>query len=265
MSAGGTAVISLEAVRFVRGGRAILDGIDWDIQPGEHWALMGANGSGKTTLLEIVTGYRWPTSGRVHVLGRLFGATDLRELRKRIGYVGASLEYRIYPGQTALQVALSGMDASLRWLGTPSPDQVAAAERALDHVGMLELAHRTFETLSQGERKRALIARALSHAPALLVLDEPCAGLDPRAREEFLADVAQYAAREDTPGIVFVTHHIEEIAPWVNRVHLIRDGETLVQAPPESALTAKWVSQMLDAPCTVRQQNGRYTLELRRD
>jgi iron complex transport system ATP-binding protein len=258
----GDVMVSLKNVSFVRGKREIVAGIDWDIRRGEHWALMGANGSGKTTLLEMITGYRWPTGGHVHVLGKRYGATDLRELRKRIGYVGNGIEHRIYPHQRTRDVVLSGLDASLKWLGTPTPRELEAAETVLHHAGIEALAENTFETLSQGERKRTLIARALIHAPALLVLDEPCAGLDPRAREDFLADVAGLAGRTDGPSILFVTHHVEEIGPWINRVHLIRDGGTLVQGTPADTLTDAWMTKLLDTPCRLEQRHERYTLEL---
>lgn len=262
MSAQTETIISLECVGFVRNGRDILADISWTVRRGENWALIGANGSGKTTLLEIITGYRWPTSGTVSVLGNVFGRTDLRALRRSIGYVGAGIEHRLPQQQTALEVVLTGLDSSLRLMIPANAAETDTARHALAQVGFENFAERTFDTLSQGERKRILIARALVRDPALLVLDEPCAGLDPRARDEFLEQVGEYAQAENAPGILLVTHHVEEIAPWINQVHLIANGRTLVQAPPDQALTNDWLSQMLDARCTVKRQNDEYRLQI---
>lgn len=258
-------IISLDSVGFVRNERDILANISWTVKRGEHWALMGANGSGKTTLLEIVTGYRWPTSGAVSVLGKVFGKSDLRKLRRSIGYVGSGIEYRLPPTQTALDTVLTGLDSSLRRFTEATNADHAAANSALSRVGMDNFADRTFETLSQGERKRILIARALVRDPALLVLDEPCAGLDPRARDEFLEQVGEYVRAENAPGILLVTHHVEEIAPWINQIHLLANGRTLIQAPPKEALTNAWITKMLGVPCEISKQKDEYRLLIQKN
>lgn len=253
-------VIELRDIVFQRQGRRILDGISWNIVQGQHWALLGANGSGKTTLLKILTGYEWASEGTVGVLGRRYGQCDLRELRKTIGWVSLALEYRIPRRDTALETVASGLDASLGVYRSFEPHEWDQARAALDHVNGLAFAGQSFETLSQGEQQRALIARALVNRPALLVLDEPCAGLDPAARASFLADLENLAQRPDATTIVFVTHHIEEIGPWVSHVHALKDGRTLAQAPIAQVLTTAILSDALSYDCEVLREDGHYRL-----
>ncbi len=257
-------VIELRDIVFQRQERLILKGVSWTIQRGQHWALLGANGSGKTTLLKILTGYEWATKGTVGVLGRRYGECDLRELRKTIGWVSMALEYRIPRRDTALETVVSGIDASLGVYRAFEPQEWDRAREVLEHVNGLSTADQTFDTLSQGEQQRALIARALVNRPALLVLDEPCAGLDPAARASFLADLGNLAQRPDAPTIVLVTHHIEEIGPWVSHVHALKDGRTLAQAPIAQVLTTDILSDALSYDCEVVREDGHYRLRAAR-
>lgn len=249
-------VVEMREVGFVRGGKRILDGISWIIERGQHWALVGANGSGKTTLLKILTGYEWATAGSVRVLGRLFGEYDLRKLRLTIGWVSNALEHRIPGRDTALEVALSGLDASFGVYRDFSEAERAAAAQALGHLKAEYVAAQSFETLSQGEQKRTLIARALICNPALLILDEPCAGLDPVAREGFLDDLADMARSDRSPTIILVTHHIEEIGPWISHVHVLKSGRTVSAGAAGDTLTAAVLSEAFSRPCAIEGTPG---------
>jgi iron complex transport system ATP-binding protein len=244
-------VVELHEVGSERGGKRILDSVSWTIERGQHWALVGANGSGKTTLLKILTGYEWATTGTVRVLGRLFGEHDLRKLRLTIGWVSNALEYFIPGRDTALEVTLSGLDASFGVYRDFSEAERAAAADALGHLKAGYVAGQPFETLSQGEQKRTLIARALVCKPALLILDEPCAGLDPVARDAFLGDLADMARTEQSPTIILVTHHIEEIGPWISHVHVLKSGRTLRAGTAPGTLTAAVLSDAFSRPCAI--------------
>jgi iron complex transport system ATP-binding protein len=255
-------LVELEGIRFTRQGSAILKGISWRIEAGEHWALLGANGSGKTTLLKILTGYAWPTVGRVQVLGRTYGHCDLRSLRKTIGWVSSSFTRRIPPEDTVLEIAASGFDASIGLYREIRDDEWSRAAKALESLNMAPLGERVFNTLSQGEQQRAMIGRAIVNDPAILVLDEPCAGLDPVARLRFLDELADFTARESAPGIILVTHHIEEIRPWITHAHLLKEGETLIQGHADEVVTAGALTQMLSHECAVEKRDGAYRLRL---
>lgn len=255
-------VLRLENIRFVRHNRAILEGVSWTVQTGEHWALLGANGSGKTSLLKIVTGYEWATEGTIDVLGNRFGETDVRALRRHVGWVSSSIEQCLPPYDSAVEIVLSGLDASLGLYRPFDNTEKTAALAALDSVGAGDLARARFGVLSQGEQQRVLIARALAAKPALLLLDEPCAGLDPAARHRFLADLAVLAASQQAPALVLVTHHIEEIGQWINRVLVLAKGTVLASGAPEQALTTEVLSRAFSAPCTVQSRKDGYRLEV---
>ena len=255
-------VIELEEVCFCRRERTILDGINWRVEPGQHWALLGANGSGKTSLLKILSGYEWPTFGQVTVQGQKFGRTNIPELRKTIGHVSSSLEHRL-PGQdTAAEVVASGIDASLGLYRKMCKEDMDRATAALASLRAEGLAGQPYRTMSQGERQKVLIARGLISGPRLLILDEPCAGLDPAARGRFLKDVAYMASRPQSPCILFVTHHIEEIGPWVTHVLLLKNGKVLASGRPDEMITSERFSDLFDCRCLVQHIRGRRRLEI---
>jgi iron complex transport system ATP-binding protein len=253
-------VIELENVSFVRQGHEILSGIHWRIEAGQHWALMGANGSGKTTLLKIITGYEWPTSGQVKVLGKQFGETNIPELRKHIGWVSAAIEQKLPAEDCVMDVVASGLEASLGLFRDFTPEEYARAEESLKAVKAEAVAPQSFNTLSQGEQQRVLIARALVNRPKLLILDEPCAGLDPAARMRFLRDLEHLAAMPDAPAIIFVTHHIEEIGGWMNQALLLKDRKVMAAGSPETVFTSENMTNLFDFPCHTNGTDGGWRL-----
>lgn len=257
------AIVELRDITYIRDGQTILAGVSWRIERGQHWTLLGANGSGKTTLLKVITGYEWPSAGDVTVLGERFGECDLRELRKAVGWVSSAVLHQFPQHDTALDVVASGLDASIGLYREFSAAEWAAAEAALVRVGAAAIARRAYRLLSQGEQQRVLIARGLVNRPALLILDEPCAGLDPAARERFLGELQALTQMPDAPTTILVTHHIEEIGPWVSDVHVIRAGRTLAAGAKADVLCADVLGAAFDGACRVDSVEGRYYLRWR--
>lgn len=255
-------LLELSAVRVTRGRAQILRGIDWRVTRGEHWAILGANGSGKTTLLKALTGYMPPTSGEIALLGQRYGQSDWRELRLHVGVVTSAFTAAVPPAEVALDTVVSGKYAQLDlWHAGTRADR-AVALRLLRSFGLGYLATREWAYLSQGERQRVLIARALMTRPRLLILDEPCAGLDPVAREKFLGFIDRLARRRDAhaPAIVLVTHHVEEIAPAFTHALLLRAGRVVAAGPLARTLTSATLSDTFGAPLRLRRRRGRHEL-----
>jgi len=257
-----TAVVELENITFRRGDRVILDGLSWAIERGEHWAMLGANGSGKTTLLKIITGYAWATSGTVKLLGQQFGQCDVRESRKAIGWVSSALQERLPNRDTAAEIVLSGFEASVGLYRRFRAAELSQARKWLGLLGCESLAEQRYGTLSQGEQQRVIIARALVHAPAVLILDEPCVGLDPAARQSFLDDLTRLAGQVGSPSMILVTHHIEEIGPWIEHILLLKEGRCLGQGAKWEMLTEPLLSEAFGRTAQVAKNGGYYRLEL---
>ena len=255
-------VLHVSNVRVQRGATIILDGISWQIKQGEHWAILGANGSGKTSLLSVLSGYLSFTSGEIQVLGKKFGQTDWRELRKKIGLVSSSIRQLMPDSEPALLTVLSGKDAVLDVWGNGSPTDRARARKFLRQVECEYLAARPWLVLSQGERQRVLIGRALMAKPKLLILDEPCAGLDPVARENLLQFLQRLGAQKNSPTLVFVTHHIEEIMPVFSHAMILKSGRVIGKGEKHSILTSALLSHALDAKIKVAGKQGRYTAKI---
>jgi iron complex transport system ATP-binding protein len=251
-------IVKLKNVRFERSGRAILDDVSWAIEQGQHWALLGANGSGKTTLLKIITGYEWPTDGTVEVFSQRYGDCNLRELRKHIGWVSTAIENKLPQDDSAVEIVASGLDASVGLYRDFSENELKLAQDSLAKVNAQNCAQQTFGTLSQGEQQRVLIARALINRPSLLILDEPCVGLDPAAKERFLADLSRLASHEDAPTMVIVTHHIEEIDPWISWVMVLKNGEVLASGRKTEVLTTVTLSRAFGMDMLVKREGLRY-------
>jgi iron complex transport system ATP-binding protein len=253
------AVIDIQGLRVEREA-VILERIDWRVEAGQHWVILGANGSGKTSLLSTMTGYLPLTEGSISVLGETYGKTDWRDLRTRIGIVSSAIQ-QLMPGhETALDAIISGKRAMIGlWGDTADVDRLHALE-ILRRTEADALADRPWRFLSQGERQRVLIGRALMAKPELLILDEPCAGLDPVAREQFLQFLERLSHDAGAPCLVLVTHHVEEIMPGFSHVLILKSGRVLAAgAKPEVMSTAN-LTAALGAPLHLSQSNGRYSL-----
>ena len=255
-------ILSVSNISFQRNGKSILSDINWTIKPGENWAIVGANGSGKTTLLSIIAGYNWFSDGCVSVLGECFGETSIHELRKKIGWVNSAFGTRLPAHHTALEIVCSGIDATIGFYRDFSESEISEAKKALNALGILNLAERTYGTLSQGEQQRVIIARALINKPVLLILDEPCVGLDPAATENFLDDLDCFVKSSFSPSIIFVTHRIDEIRPFMNRTIVMKEGRIIAAGATEAVLTDKTLGHAFNVNCTVLNHGCRYTMKI---
>lgn len=257
-------VITFKDVSWRRNKQEILSQIDWNVNENEHWCILGLNGSGKTSLLNIVTGYNYPTTGKVSVLGNEFGKTNLPKLRKRIGYVSSSLEkfQHILERETVEAVVVSGKFASFGLYEEVSDEDWEKATSLLTTLRLNYLSGKTYNMLSQGERRRVLIARALMSEPEILILDEPCTGLDVFSREEVLNlmnDINQQNCH-----LLYVTHHIEEIVDVISHVLLIRDGKIVASGPKREVLTDTLLSEAYKLPVKIRWEEGRPWLTIQK-
>jgi len=242
-------MIHLHNLVWKRDDRVILNGVNLDVQRGEHWVVLGRNGSGKTTILEMITGYQFPTSGTVDVLGHRYGRVDVREVRKRIGYISQAIIEKLSLSDPVWEVVATGEYAYLRFYQQIDPAVIDKAHRMLADLGIAHLADQPFGTLSQGERKKATLARALMANPELLIMDEPCAGLDLYEREKLLADLDRLGGRAST--VLYVTHHIEEIIPLFTHVALVHDGKIMAAGPKEDVLTSQTLGEAYELPIEV--------------
>jgi iron complex transport system ATP-binding protein len=255
-------ILETSGLRVQRGPTRILDGIHWRIEPGEHWVLLGPNGSGKTSLLSALTGYLTPTAGEITVLGRSYGQSDWRELRKHIGLVSSSIHQRMAEDEPALATVLSGKYAIIDFRGRSTACDRTRARHLLREIECAHLAGRPWRVLSQGERQRVLIGRALMARPRLLILDEPCAGLDPVAREHFLQFLQRLGGHPQAPALVLVTHHVEEIMPVFSHALILRRGRILAAGRKSAVLNAKRLAAAFGARLRLGKTNGRYTLRV---
>jgi iron complex transport system ATP-binding protein len=258
-------VVVLAEVGVTIGGVSILEEVTLTVGRRAHTAVLGPNGSGKTTLLRVLATYRYPSRGAATVLGQRFGRADLRQLRPRIGLVSVGLDPLLEVRATALPlVAAATLGAtwpSPRVLDDPAT--VAAADRALARVGASHLADRRVDTLSQGERQRVRIARALAPDPELLLLDEPFAGLDLGGRESLLADLDGVLAEPHGPTVVLVTHHLEELPRGISHAVLLRDGRVVADGPAAEVVADAPISSCFGLPVEVTAHAGRYTARAR--
>ncbi len=258
----GKPVIAVSGLRVVRDA-AILNQIDWQVDKGQHWVVLGRNGSGKTSLLRALTGYLPPTEGSIAVLGETYGRSDWRELRKRIGIVSSSIHQMMADNEKALNTVLSGRYAQIGLWGEVPSAQRREAARILKRVECDYLRERPWAHLSQGERQRVLIGRALMARPRLLILDEPCAGLDPAAREHFLQFLERLARGPAAPALVLVTHHTEEITASFSHVLVLKDGRVAASGPKAQILNSRLLSDAFGVPVRIRRVQGRYLLSVR--
>ncbi|HEX5812550.1 MAG TPA: ABC transporter ATP-binding protein [Pseudonocardia sp.] len=254
----------MEGVTVRRGDTTLLDSVDWTVELDERWVVLGPNGAGKTTLLRLAAADIHPTRGVVEVLGSRLGRVDVFELRTRIGLSSAALGLRVPPEETVRDVVISAGYAVLgRWRERYDPLDAARADALLAALGLRGLGTRAYGTLSEGERKRALIARALMTDPELLLLDEPAAGLDLGGREDLVARLSLLANDAEAPASVLVTHHVEEIPPGYSHGLLLREGRVVAAGLLDDVLTDENLSVTFGLPLAVQRRRGRYTAWLR--
>jgi iron complex transport system ATP-binding protein len=253
-------ILTASDVAFVRQGRAILSDVSLAVDRGQHWALIGANGAGKSTLLSLLGAVQHPSAGSVDILGRRLGRVDLRELRSLIGHVNPRHEVR--SPLTVREVVATGVTGTqelmMRW--QPTEVERLRIDELIELMGMRPRRDARWPTLSQGERGRALIARALMPDPHLLLLDEPTTGLDIAAREHLLDRVDELRSRNPGLASVLVTHHLEELPASTTHALLLREGRVLAQGEADAVLTGSLVSQALDYPLTITRVEGRWTV-----
>lgn len=250
-------MIFLKNVSKILDEKLVLENINWDIHTGENWVLFGLNGSGKTTLLSIITGYLWTSSGQVTVLGKEFGKYPLYELRKQIGIVSSAIDYLMPDYDYAENIVLSGKYASFGLHEDPSQSDIDFALSIMERFHCTDLIHRTFETLSQGQKQKVMIMRALMAQPKLLILDEPCAGLDILAREQLLEFINALGNDPESPSMLYVTHHVEEILPAFQYITLLRSGQIFAKGSINNILTDQILSDFLGRKVKIDQFNQR--------
>lgn len=257
-------VLRAEDVHVVRDGRPILQEVSLTVRAGEHWALLGANGAGKSTLLGLLGALTHPTRGTVEVLGRRLGRVDVRELRSYVGHVDP--RHPLTEPLTVRGVVLTGLTNSVaplpRW--RPTPEQEARADRLIETLGLAERREARWPTLSQGQRGRTLIARALMPEPRLLLLDEPATGLDLPGREQLLGSLDALRREHPRLATVLVTHHLEELPAGTTHALLLRDGRSLAQGPAEDVLTGDRLGKCFDLPLVLERHGGRWTVRVER-
>ena len=259
------AVIEFADVTVRRGSATLLDKISWRVAEGERWVVLGPNGAGKTTLLQVASAQMHPTEGVAGILGEVLGTVDVFELRPRIGLTSAALAERIPRAERVHDVVVSASYGVVgRWRERYDELDHARAEELLGDVGAGELRDRTFGTLTEGERKRLQIARALMTDPELLLLDEPAAGLDLGGREDLVSTLSELALDEDAPATVLVSHHVEEIPPGFTHALLLRRGRVVAAGPLERVLTEDVVSQTFGMDITLRHEDDRWAARRRR-
>jgi len=252
-------VLELHEVTFRRQGIEILHGIDLTVRAGEHWALLGPNGAGKSTILGFCGALAHPTSGTVDVLGRRLGRVELQELRRAIGHVNP--RHALQSPLTAVEVVLTGLtgtvELTVRW--SPTAEQVDLARALLADVGLGARAEARWTTMSQGERGRALIARALISRPRLLLLDEPTTGLDVAAREQLLETIGGLARTEPDLASVLVTHHLEELPVTTSHALVVAHGRVVASGAAEETVSTATISRAFEHPIRVERERGRWS------
>lgn len=257
----GVSSLDLQEVTYAINGKRILDTVSWTVEQGEHWAILGPNGAGKTTLLKIVCGYLWPNGGG-EVYRRGEAHADLSELWRSIGWVTSSLTASIPHEEPVLETVISGKYAQVGFWEyswePPTKSDFEKAKRYLKELGCEGLAQRHFGTLSQGEQQKVLICRARMTEPYLIILDEPCAGMDPGAREAFLSSLSSIGRNGDHLSLVYVTHHMEEILPFFKKTLVLKDGKVIMAGETDQIIIPQTIEQLYGVSMEILKRNGRY-------
>lgn len=256
-------IIKLSNLTIQRDKIKILESVNWQVNQGEHWVVIGGNGSGKTTLLNALIGYFAPSKGDIDLLGERYGQAHWPTLRKKIGLVSSSLRQMMADDEPALISVITGKYAMIDLWGKPKPFDCKEARNILRRIGCSYLADRLWSVLSQGERQRVLIGRSLMAKPSVLLLDEPCAGLDPAARENFLQFINDLGQEKNSPTFVFVTHHVEEITSIYTHALLLKGGQVLDSGPIKKMLTSAKISEVFGKKFSLTKIDNRYRLKLR--
>ncbi|WP_104082658.1 ABC transporter ATP-binding protein [Cryobacterium sp. Y11] len=252
-------VLHFTDVSVVRGGTAILNSVNWSVDDDQRWVILGPNGAGKTTLLQIAAAFLHPSSGQAHVLDETLGGTDVFELRPRIGFASTALARRVPGTEKVLDVVMTAAySVTGRWNEEYEAIDERRAQRVLQEWNLDHLAGRKFGTLSDGEQKRVQIARSVMTDPEILLLDEPAASLDLGARESLLQLLGGFAREANSPAIIMVTHHVEEIPLGFTHVLLLAQGKIVASGPIAEALTAETLSQTFGLTIELTETDGRY-------
>lgn len=255
-------IIELEGITVHR-GKPLLDGLDWLVRPGEHWAVLGANGSGKSTLLNVLSAFMGPAAGSMRVLGYQFGKDNWNPVKLGMGFVSATVHNLIEPGEPVIWALVGGRHAMINFWGEARQEELDEAREILGQVECAHLVDAVWAQLSQGEKQKVLIGRALMARIKVLILDEPCAGLDPVAREHFLDFLERSASREDAPAHILVTHHVEEITDSFSHVLLLKDGKVFARGPKAEILTSENLSAIFNAHIELRRRDGGLYLDIK--
>ncbi len=252
-------VIDFNNVSVIREKRAILNNVDWQVEANQRWVVIGPNGAGKTTLLRVAAAQIHPSSGQAEILGERLGEINVFDLRTRIGFASSALASHIPNSESVLDAVMTASYAVTgRWNEKYDDIDERRARRVLSEWQLSDFADRAFGTLSDGERKRAQIARSVMPDPELLLLDEPVSSLDLAAREQTLSIISQYAQSPFAPAMVMVTHHLEEIPAGFTHALIIREGQIFAAGEINSTLTSEKISEAFGFNLVVTQEGGRF-------
>lgn len=252
-------LIDFADVSLIRGGRTLVGPVDWQVEMGQHWVIVGPNGAGKTSLVRIAAAEEFPSRGTAHLLGERIGKTVMRDLRAMIGISSAALAHRVPDNENVGDLVISAGYAVLgRFREEYDEADFDRAHDTLEQLGALHLVDRTWGTLSEGERKRVLVARALMTDPELLILDEPTAGMDLGGREDLVAYLQGLVSNPDSPAVIMITHHVEEIPAGFTHALLLDEGEAVASGPIDEVLTSNNLSKAFHQPVAIDKIDGRY-------
>lgn len=252
-------LLDFSEVEFKRGGKTLVGPVEWQVELDERWVILGPNGAGKTTLIRMAAAEEFPSKGKLWIMGEQLGRTDMRDLRAMIGVSSSALGNRIPADEKVSDLVISAGYAILgRWREEYEEWDLGRATEILEQVGAYHLADQTWGTLSEGERKRVLVARALMTSPELLLLDEPTAGMDLGGREDLVAYLGELAMDADAPAIVMITHHVEEVPPGFTHALLLDEGAVVAQGLIDDVITSENLTRAFHQPIAVDKIDGRY-------